>query len=318
MPWIFRAGSASSALIASCDRTAGHDLVGDGPHLGLDPGQFGEAPGVRLLQVHRGTEEVTGREPVPVPPDGLLVPAERRQLLAEEPAVVGGGVAGGVRRALEIGSERPAHPAVGDDPARESGPEVVLVRVDPGVALFGDLEHLVAGGDVPVRGRLQQRRPGLGERGRHRREPVGHRRCGLFAVGRHQVEHRPYGVQRTGDDVHLAGGGAGVVHLEVQAEPLLHRLLGYPLRLVGRGDRVDLGQGPSIQFGQGGVALRGELGKPVVVAGDTDKRRANRVEFGPLVDVAVSDRVDVSHEARLAHREGVVRISRDSCRTGRQ
>ena len=45
----------------------GDDLVGDGAHLGLEPGQLLEAPGVRLVQVDRGAEEVPRGELVALP-----------------------------------------------------------------------------------------------------------------------------------------------------------------------------------------------------------------------------------------------------------
>ena len=104
---------------------------------------------------------------------------------------------------------------------------------------------------------------------------------------------------RAGDDAHLAGHGAGVVHLQGQPEPLLHGLLGHPLPLVGRGDQVELGQRAAVEVGQGGVALRGEVGQAVVVAGDADVGGADRVQRGPLVDIAVCDLVNLSHQPTL-------------------
>ena len=141
-----RAGSASSAAIASPHRAAGHDLVGDRAHLGLEPGQLVEAPGVRLVQVDRGAEEVARRQLVALAADGLLVPAERGQLLAQEPGEVGGGLAGR-RRPPAPGRPRARRAPRRRWPTRrgEPGPEVVAVRVDPDVALLGHLEHLAAG-----------------------------------------------------------------------------------------------------------------------------------------------------------------------------
>ena len=92
---------------------------------------------------------------------------------------------------------------------------------------------------------------------------------------------------------------AGVVHLQRQPEPLLHGLLGHPFPLVGRGDQVELGQRAAVEVGLGGVALRGEVGQAVVVAGDAGVGGADRVQRGPLVDIAVCDLVNLSHQPTL-------------------
>ena len=147
-----------------------------------------------------------------------------------------------------------------------------------------------------MRGRLEQGSPELRQAaGTAASRAAMLRRPARCAVGM-RSKTDSYRVQRPGDDAHLAGDQTGVVQLEGQAESLLHGLLRDPLVLRRAGvTGFELGQGAPVELGQGGVTLGGEVGEPVVVAGDADMGGADRVQAGPLVDVGVGDGVNLSH-----------------------
>ncbi len=296
---MFRAGSASRAATASSTVPPGDDLVGHRAHLGFEPGQFLEAPGVRLVQVDLGAQEVLGGERVPVPADGLLLcgraaPSRCRRNVANSLVAA----AAAVRSRGQLRAKCLGHAVGRDHPLDEAGVEVVAVLVGPDVALLGDLEHLVPGRDVTGLGRLPDGDLILLERDRDGGEPGGDVLRRAIAFQRHQVEDAPHIVQPAGDHVHLAGGLASVVARHRQPETFLHRLLDHSLLLVGRRDGVEFGHRPPVEFGLGGVPLRREVGHLVVVTRDADVGGAERAERSPLFDVLVCDVIDTSHEPR--------------------
>ncbi len=277
----------------------GHDLVGDRSHIGLDPRELLETPRIGLLQVDRGPEEVPRLELIALAPDGLLVAAQRRQLLPQESRVVDRCPSRRLGGAVEVGRDRICQVPGPLDPPHQSRPEVVAIGGNPDVALLGDLEYLLARADMSVLGRLRERVARLGERGRHGGHPGGDVGGRLLTRGGHEIEDRPYGVQSAADDVDLTGDDASVVPLEGQPQPLLHGLLGYRLRLVSGGDQVKLGEGTPFEVRDGGVSLGREFGQPVIVAGDADLGGADRIQRRPLLDVAVGNLINLSHAADL-------------------
>ena len=231
-----------------------------------------------------GAEEVARGQLVPLAADGLLLAAERRQLVAQERgrsrAVAARAAVGA---AVQVGAQRCPAAAGSRRRGGQAGPEVVAVRVGPDVALLGHLEHLVP---APRRARARPPRSSVrlhcGQRRRHGR-PAGPR-CSprpprpRSASGRRAA----HVVQRAGDDVELAGRrrrrrtAPGPARAAPASPPWR------PVRRSSAGSTaVELGQRAPVQVGQGGVALGREVGQLVVVAGDADVGRADRVQGAP-------------------------------------
>ena len=172
--------------------------------------------------------------------------------------------------------------------------EEVLAALLPGPAahLLGDGRELALGCDVAVGRGLAEGRAVAVQRGRDGREPgadVGPR---LLALGRHQVEDRADLVQPAGDHRHLGLRHAGLVQLDLEAEPLEEGVLGDLLPLVDGGRGGGVRERASGQVRARGVPVGGEVGEHVVVAGETEVRRGDRVEGGVVVDETLCDGVD--------------------------
>jgi hypothetical protein len=114
----------------------------------------------------------------------------------------------------------------------------------------------------------------------------------LLALGVHQVEGGAHVVQGARDHREVRLRHVGVVHLDLEAEPLEERLLRHLLALVGRlcVERGRMGSPGELLARR--VALGGEVGQPVLVSGDAEVGRGHRVERAVVVDVGVGDRVD--------------------------
>ena len=101
-------------------------------------------------------------------------------------------------------------------------------------------------------------------------------------------------------------------HLDPEPQPLEEGVPGDRLPRVdgfGRGGGGQRGRGQRLALGE---AVRGQVGQPVVVAGDAEVRRRDRVEGGVLLDVALGDVVDgawCAHPAEPTHLAPPVRAS---------
>jgi hypothetical protein len=173
---------------------------------------------------------------------GLVLPAERGHLRAQEAGDAGNGLACGGGAVLQVGGETARQVGIRrDDPLDEPGEEVVARLVDPDVALVGHLDHLVPRDDVSGRGRRAQRGLPAFQRGRGTGHPGGDVDRRLLAGERHEVEDAAHRVQRAGDDVQLAGRQARLVQLVGQREALDHRVLGDTFPVVGGLERRQRG-----------------------------------------------------------------------------
>ena len=85
-PWAWCAGSASKAADAPRGPAPGAIRSATSRQLGLDRQELLPAPGVGLLEIDGGAEELAGGECVAVPPDGILLRRPGAQRFGEEPA----------------------------------------------------------------------------------------------------------------------------------------------------------------------------------------------------------------------------------------
>ena len=92
LPSMNRAGSSSSSCAASAMVPPGTNPSAIVLHLVLDAPQLLPAPGVGLLEVHPGAEEVAGGQLVVLAAHRVVVPALRRHLVGEEAAERGDGL----------------------------------------------------------------------------------------------------------------------------------------------------------------------------------------------------------------------------------
>ncbi len=234
-PAIVRAGSASSAATASSTVAPGHDPARR-PRASRPRCRASscEAPGVRLVEVDRRAEEVAarparsapGRRPRFSRPRGASSVARNRPNSAiAAVAAAARRASSAPQRAVRAAAARPAR---GRSCRRPSRP----VQTSHCLATSTSWP---AGGHVAGVGRLAAGSSGSRPARRDRGEPGGDVRPGVVAVGRHQVEDQADLVQPAGDHVDLGLRHPGVVHLELEAEPLVHRLLGDLLALVEPG-----------------------------------------------------------------------------------
>ena len=273
------------------DRAAGHDLVGDRAHLVLEALELLEAPGVGLVQVDLGAEEVARAEGVPLAADGVLVAAARararRRGTGRTSAIGVAGRAGrcrsrSPRSAVDVGPRRPGRgrscrrPPVG--PAAHCSATASSCRLAatwPASAACGRAWRGSPRG-----------RPG---------SPRAGRRCwpGLLALGRHQVEHRADLVQPAGDhgDLGLRRRRASSSSTSRPSRSSMASLATCSRSSAGRRRRW---RRPA-PGGSARRARRSRRGR-----GRSARRRGrhadvgggDRVEGGAVVDVAVGDGVD--------------------------
>ena len=204
-------------------------------HLVVEPLQLLPAPGVRLLEVHRGAEEVAAAQGVLVTADRLALAAERSELVTDEPTELGERRAGGVRTAGQVVGQR----AVGVQATHQLVEQVgATVLGRPPADLGRDLAELSPGGDLAPLGGVAQRLLVPLQRRGHGGQPLGDVALRLLALGRHQVEDAADVLQRPGGHRHLAGRDAGLGHLDLEAEPLDEGVLGQLLALVDRARRL--------------------------------------------------------------------------------
>jgi len=221
----------------------------------------------------------------------VALAAERNQLVTDEPPELGVRRAGGVRAAGQVVGQRAFGVQATHQPVEQVG-ATVLGR--PPANLRRDLAELSLGGDLSACGGVAQRLLVPLQRRGHGRQPQGDVALRLLALGRHQVEDAADVLQRPGGHRHLAGGDAGLGHLDLEAEPLDEGVLGQPLALVDRHGGSRGGQRPAVDVDPLGEPLGREVRQPVVVPGDAGVRRHGRVEGSGVLDVLVGDRVDLA------------------------
>ncbi len=265
----------------------------DREHLGLDAVQLLPAPRVGLVEVDLGAEEVAGVARVLLAADRLLVAPARGQLLLQERRELGVGRARLDRVLRQVGLERGGYVGglgdlLGEHVACAAGPP------GPGADLAGRLEHLAARADVTVVGLVEQGGAVVGQRLRHRAHPGRDRSPVVGRLGRHQVEGAADPVHGAVDDVDPRLGLVRVVQRELSVGPLEERALSHPLAVVGRRRPQHLGAGPAQQLLARGVAVRREVGQPVLVAGDAGERRHDRVGRSHVDDEALGDLVGLA------------------------
>ena len=268
-------------------------------------------------------EEVPRGELVPLAADGLLVPAQRGQLVAQEAAEVGGGLRAAAAARAQVGGA--ATRAPGRRRRRrlgQAGPEVVAA---PGRSSCRTAWRPRASGAGPRRGRCaaasSRVRSGLGQRGRARR-PSG-RRCWP------RPPRRPVGIRSKMP--RTACRALAITLSSLVTSPASYSSRARPSRscmasLATRSrssaglDGGELGERAPVEVGQGGEAVGGEVGQLVVVPGDADVGGADRVERRPFVDVAVGDVVNAPTCRPYVTSAGsaTTRLSPDRGLTGRR
>ena len=281
------------AATASSTRAAGDDPVGDPGHLVLDAAQLLPAPGVGLLEVDGGAEEVARAERVALAADGVLVPAPRgaarRRASGRTPRRrrwrrVRVSARARSRAAVDVGRGRP-------------GREEVVAALLPGPAahLLGDRGRAGAWRTTwPVVGRLRR-----GSRGSRPawpgRRPAG-RRCWTQASSpsvRHQVEDAtrtscsPLAITETcdcGTRASYSSTSSPSRSRNASWATCSRSSTGVGGRGVARSARRVRPRARRSRRGRGRSA--------VLVAGEAQEGRGDRVEGGEVVDEPLRDGVD--------------------------
>ena len=267
------------------------DPVGRHRHVVGEPLELLPAPGVGLLEVDGGAEEVARLERVVVAPDGVPLPGVGEHLALEEAGHLLQRLVGGRRVAGQVVTEGgyvAARGELAEDVAALAG------AAGPRADLGDHLAVLPGGADAPGRGLLRQggavAREGVGEGLQPRRDgcPVG------LGPGRHQVEDLPGAVERALEDVELRAAQTGVGDLDVEADPLEERVAGDLLPHVHGSGGAHVGERAAGQLLPGREAVGGPVRQPVLVAVDADERRGDRVEGSVVLDESVGDLIDAS------------------------
>ena len=200
-----RAGSASRAATASVDAPARDDPVAGRDHVVVEPLELLPAPGVGLLEVDGGAEELARRQRVALPPGGLLVATARRQLVSSQrprsayAALAAPARCRPARRAARSGAS--ATRLAKKSPLEPSWP--VQRRTWPAISAYCRFATT-----CPAVGLLGQGRAVAGHRRGDAGQPGGDVVPALLGVGGHQVErladrvrpaadHRDLGAART-------------------------------------------------------------------------------------------------------------------------
>ena len=272
------------------DAGAGEDPLGGGVHQVGQPLQLGPAPGVGLVEVDLGAEEVAARERVDLAADPLALRALRLELVAEEQPERRGGGARGTRQRLA--ARRGRRPAGGRRGRGRSRPPRRSARSSgaparPPRRTAGPRRRCPCG----PRRRACTRRPSsaagtAGQAGRDGRD-------GLLALGRHQVEDPADLVQGAPQHRHARAVDARLLQLDLQPGPLEEGVPGRRLAVVDRASRPR--RRATARRGQrlaGVEAGGGEVGQLVLVPGHPDRGGGQRVEGAEVLDVGVAEGVD--------------------------
>ena len=119
----------------------------------------------------------------------------------------------------------------------------------------------------------------------------------LLGRGRHQVEHLADVLHGRGDHVQLRQVLPGLGELEIQPDPLAHRVLGDAVGLVGRGDLGEVGEhlprGVGVRLVPGG----GEVVEFLLGAREPDLGGQHRAESGQGRHVLIGEHVGGSRSA---------------------
>ena len=226
---------------------------------------------------------------------GVLLRGLRSELVAQELREPSVRLPRARGTALELGAHERARGRVverrrGGLPAHELGVE--RVRAGELVGLLGALGDLPDRGCQAARGTGAQRLDVAVDCLRQRVEARGDVLPRLDVARGHEVEHVAQRLHGRGDVVQVPQVLAGLVQLDVQPEPLAHRGERDAVDVVRGLDRVQLAQ----RRAGGGVtlvvALRGQVGHLVVVAGQTHLGRGERVEGGEGGDVLLGNGID--------------------------
>lgn len=186
--------------------------------------------------------------------------------------------------------------AVADTTLQRIGQVVMLCfglqAVEPSIggprrALFSRNQRLPTGGDVPGRSPLVVRCAQPAERFR---QQVHSRRDVLpcrFAVAGHQIERAAKDRRRRGDGVHRPLPLTDLVFQQRDLETLVDEAAGAAIVLIAVDEIVELAQRlPCVRIA-GVVAVGGEVGQHVVVAGYAPEGREARIERRLLGDEAI-------------------------------
>ena len=266
-------------------------------HQVREPLELGPAPGVGLVEVDPGAEEVATRQGVDLAAHALTVRALRLELVAEEEAEGG-------RCGARCGGEAAQLVAVAALEALDEA-EVEVARVTglpgPAAHLLGHLGVLARGDDVALARLVGQGDAQPLERGGDGGEAGRDRRHGLLALGGHEVEDAADLVQRAPEHRDARAVDAGLLELDLEPGAFEEGVAGSGLAVVDGDGRLDRRHRRAGQCLAGVEPGRRVVGHLVLVAGHPDRGGGQRVEGAEVVDVGVADGIDgtFAHAATL-------------------
>ena len=220
------------------DVGAGEDPLGGGVHQVGQPLQLGPAPGVGLVEVDLGAEEVAARERVDLPPDPLALRALRLELVGEEQPERRGGGARGTRQGSQLGAVADlAAGRRGRGRSRRASPVCPVQRR----TCSATSAYCRAATTLPLRASSDSvtRRPSRAAGTPDRRDAMA--ATASVALGRHQVEDPADLVQRAPQHRHARAVDARFLQLDLQPGPLEERVPRRGLAVVDRGRGLDGG-----------------------------------------------------------------------------
>ena len=258
VPWSWYLGSASRISTAALDAGARLELPGDLGHLRVQVGHLTLAPGVGLLEVDRGAQEVARLELVALPPAGVRLGGMGRAAPARASRQ-------SRRMPLTLPARRPrarlaALPSRGPSLVSGVGDQAgeVAVLGSQVARLLGAGRHLAGRSDQPALARREERLAVLLERVGDARHP---RRDGAplgLGARRHEVDDVADRLERRGDDVERHLVEAGGVAVLGDPESLGHRRHGDPVDVVDRGRVGQLVEDGAAQVARGPRMPAGE------------------------------------------------------------